>query len=109
MLSDVGGNVVANMLPPQAQNPMVRYAVKGGLIIGGSMLLGRFVGRSAAKTMALGGAILLGLNAFREYVQPSIPFLNGYSDEYLPVSGYGLQPALSGLGADGGWSEAWSE
>lgn len=110
--ADVAGNLVQRFLPPQAQKPIVSYLVKGGLIAFGSMLLGKFVGRGAAKTMALGGAVVLGFNAFNEYLRPHIPFLSGYDDQtYFPTAmgGYALQPALGGLADDGSWSPAWSE
>lgn len=105
LASDIGGNLASKVLPANLQTPFARFAVKGGLILLGSMLLGRFVGRAAARTMALGGAILVGVDAARQYVLPNIPGLQGYLEDGQ-VSGY----MLNGLGAgDGSWASAWSD
>jgi len=106
---EVGGAAATKLLPPDMQGSTpVRLGLKVALVIAGSMLAKRFVGSAAAKAMALGGGISIGLEAVRTYVLPNVPGLSDVMQDYLLSDDSGLQgyldPSLSagGRGAGGG-------
>lgn len=85
--SDLAGEWVHGMLP-KTMDPKVlsalKYPIKAGVVVTTSLLLGKFFGRAAGAAAGIGGAILLGVDAAREFVLPNVPLLHG------GLSGMGL-------------------
>ena len=101
--TELGGAAVAKFLPANMQSTPVKLATKAALVVIGSMLVRRFVGSQAAKALALGGGIAVGVEAAREWILPNIPGLSDMMADYLvpgdaSISGY-LPEGLSGVGS----------
>lgn len=107
---EIAGDFGAKFLPEQFRGPNGRLLTKAALALVGVPLVGKFAGHKAAKVMALGSLIVIGFDAFREFVLPHIPGLSdlmppydqglrGYIDEAPPtaLSGY-LDGEGDGLG-----------
>lgn len=104
--TDLGGEYLSRMLPAQFQGGAAKYAVKGGLVLLGSMLLGKVIGRQAGVAMATGGAIMLGAEAVHEFVLPAV------TGGAAAVSGYMQDPSVAGYMPDtsmSGWSPGWAQ
>lgn len=89
---ELGGAAATNMLPDAIKgNQAARLGLKAALVVVGSMIARRVVGPSAARAMALGGGISVGLEAVRTWVLPMVPGLSDVMGEYL-LSGDDMSP-----------------
>jgi len=99
--AELGAAAVARMLPVQFQTPIGKIGVKAGLVVLAATLGKRFLGAGAAKAIALGGGIAVGVEAFRTWVMPAVPGLSDLMEDYVAdpsqLSDY-IAPSLSGLG-----------
>jgi len=94
--TELGGAAVARFLPAQFQTPIAKIGVKAGLVVLASILGKRFIGASAAKAIALGGGIAVGVEAFRTFVMPALPGLNDLMEDYV-TDGTGMSDYVTGL------------
>jgi hypothetical protein len=105
--TELGAAALVKMLPASVQsNNAAKLGVKVGLVVALSMLGRRFVGPGAARALAIGGGIAVGVEAFRTYVMPSIPGLNDLVSDYQ-LSDY--SQGVNGI-TDGGaiFAPLWS-
>src|SRR5258706_2767089 len=78
--SDIGGEALHGLLPKTMDPKMVaalKYPIKGVTVLAVAVTLGKIAGRGVGATVGLGGAILLGVDAAREFLLPNLPVLYG--------------------------------
>lgn len=94
--AELGGAAVAKFLPANMQGAGTKLAVKAGLVVAAAILGRRFLGSSVARSLAIGGGIAVGVEAFRTFVMPSLPGLQDLMSDYVQPEGIGEY--LSGVG-----------
>lgn len=71
--------LIKGMLPTAlTSNAFGRYAVKGGIVAGVSLLGGKFLGREAGKYLAIGGVTYLVANIVVDFVPQLFSGFSGY-------------------------------
>ena len=71
-----------------------RYAVKGAIVAGVSMVGGKFISRDAGKMMAIGGVTYLVANLLVDYVPQIFAGFQGYPNPGRVLPRMGSQPML---------------
>jgi hypothetical protein len=87
--ADVLGELAANALPATTtpgQKIAARYGFKVGLVAITSFGLGKFAGRTAGAAAGIGGLILIGMDAARQFLFPALKLPHG------GLGGLGLTP-----------------
>lgn len=83
------------MLPASLTgNTFGKYAVKGGIVAGLSLLGGKFISREAGKFIALGGALYLVSNLVVEFVPQLTSGMQGYMNPGQTFKPMGRSPLL---------------
>lgn len=106
MLGDWAASMIPATLDPNART-LARYGAKVAAVVAVGMLVSRMFGRGAGAVAGLGGGVLLGVDAAREFVLPNLPMLPGGGGGpvkgylYDEMKGYMSAPALSG------WGKPW--
>jgi len=108
---ELGAAQVMKFMPETMKTSTpAKLAVKAGLVVASTMLTKHFVGGSAARAIAVGGGIALGVEIVRDFVLPMIPGATGLMNDYAfpdgSVSDYQLADASSEVPRR--WGANWS-
>jgi hypothetical protein len=110
--AELGTAQAVKFLPANiSTNTAAKLGVKAGVIFLATMLAKHTVGGSAARAIAVGGGIALGVEIVRDYVLPIVPGASALMSDYVFGSGVS-DYQLAGPGASSEvprrWGSNWS-